>query len=339
MFGSGTRKWFVKKQRNDRKPSVRRKKKKWAAKILKQHRERILKELDVNKVLPYLVYDKVFSLGEYKEILGYDTSKKRAEIFLDQLSLKGPGAFYAFCSVLEEVCPHLLTCFLLDIEECPAVQASSGRHRKEERFVAPHNQDHFLSREHRVMRPPPIYTDPVFDPRVTPSSDASTAAASSVSVSQGKPSLRRIKGRIHRSKSLDSIDLLDSNWAPLASCSRKYGETGFIIIIIIITIFTLCSVRSVLRLRTVSRTSSEEEIIVNLQRKICLGDGGGAFGPGPALAVIGADHPCGKVAFNWPIPVAPPLFFLPIGPQGVRWTRPSSRWLITLIVKILLSLC
>ncbi|KAK2867417.1 hypothetical protein Q8A67_025534 [Cirrhinus molitorella] len=27
----------------------------------------------------------------------------------------------------------------------------------------------------------------------------------------GKPSLRRIKGRIHRSKSLDSIDLLDSN--------------------------------------------------------------------------------------------------------------------------------
>ncbi|KAG7473423.1 hypothetical protein MATL_G00095700 [Megalops atlanticus] len=46
---------------------------------------------------------------------------------------------------------------------------------------------------------------------VTPSSDASTAAASSVSLSQGKPSLRRIKGRIHRSKSLDSIDLLDSN--------------------------------------------------------------------------------------------------------------------------------
>lgn len=33
----------------------------------------------------------------------------------------------------------------------------------------------------------------------------------SLPVSQGKPSLRRIKGRIHRSKSLDSIDLLDSN--------------------------------------------------------------------------------------------------------------------------------
>lgn len=33
----------------------------------------------------------------------------------------------------------------------------------------------------------------------------------SLPMSQGKPSLRRIKGRIHRSKSLDSLDLLDSN--------------------------------------------------------------------------------------------------------------------------------
>lgn len=33
----------------------------------------------------------------------------------------------------------------------------------------------------------------------------------SLPMSQAKPSLRRIKGRIHRSKSLDSIDLLDSN--------------------------------------------------------------------------------------------------------------------------------
>ncbi|KAJ7986021.1 hypothetical protein DPEC_G00346500 [Dallia pectoralis] len=33
----------------------------------------------------------------------------------------------------------------------------------------------------------------------------------SLPVTQGKPSLRRIKGRIHRSKSLDSIDLLDSS--------------------------------------------------------------------------------------------------------------------------------
>ncbi|KAK5902070.1 hypothetical protein CesoFtcFv8_007364 [Champsocephalus esox] len=43
----------------------------------------------------------------------------------------------------------------------------------------------------------------------------SITGASSVSTIQGKPSLRRIKGRIHRSKSLDSLDLLDSNVSKL----------------------------------------------------------------------------------------------------------------------------
>ncbi|KAM9529185.1 tight junction protein 1-like isoform 12-T12 [Salvelinus alpinus] len=44
----------------------------------------------------------------------------------------------------------------------------------------------------------------------------SISASSSVSsIHQAKPSLRRIKGRIHRSKSLDSIDLLDSNSAAM----------------------------------------------------------------------------------------------------------------------------
>lgn len=43
--------------------------------------------------------------------------------------------------------------------------------------------------------------------RVTPSSENPNGAT--CSVSQGKPSLRRIKGRIHRSKSLDSIDFCE----------------------------------------------------------------------------------------------------------------------------------
>ncbi|XP_051836924.1 tight junction protein ZO-1 isoform X6 [Antechinus flavipes] len=42
---------------------------------------------------------------------------------------------------------------------------------------------------------------------VTPSSENPNGATSSVS--QGKPSLRRIKGRIHRSKSLDSVDFCE----------------------------------------------------------------------------------------------------------------------------------
>lgn len=120
MFGSGTKRWFVRKQKRQqqracKRPCSRRKKRR-AARILKQHRQRMLSELDVGAVLPHLVYDKVFSLGEYKEILGQESSQKRTEIFLDRLSSKGPAAFCSFCSVLEEVCPHLLTSFLLDGE-------------------------------------------------------------------------------------------------------------------------------------------------------------------------------------------------------------------------------
>ncbi|XP_051239025.1 tight junction protein ZO-1 isoform X8 [Dicentrarchus labrax] len=207
MFGSGTKKWFVKKQKRQR-PGRRpctRKKKRWAAQILKQHRQKILNELDINAVLPYLVYDKVFSLGEYKEILGQESSKKRTEIFLDHLSSKGPAAFCSFCSVLEEVCPHLLTCFLLDGED-----GVPGQGRKEGLPVPPNSPGE------QPLCSPPMYTDPVFDSRIHPSPTAgSITAASSVSTIQGKPSLRRIKGRIHRSKSLDSIDLLDSNSAAM----------------------------------------------------------------------------------------------------------------------------
>ncbi|XP_074488693.1 tight junction protein 1 isoform X6 [Sebastes fasciatus] len=208
MFGSGTKRWFVKRQKRQQRPGRRpctRKKKRWAAKILKQHRQEILSELDVSTVLPYLVYDKVFSLGEYKEILGHESSKKRTEVFLDQLSSKGPAAFCSFCSVLEETCPHLLTSFLLDEKD-----GAPGQGRKGGLPVPPNRPGE------QPLCSPPMYTDPVFDSRIHPSPTAgSITAASSASTIQGKPSLRRIKGRIHRSKSLDSIDLLDSNSAAM----------------------------------------------------------------------------------------------------------------------------
>ncbi|XP_037622195.1 tight junction protein ZO-1 isoform X12 [Sebastes umbrosus] len=208
MFGSGTKRWFVKRQKRQQRPGRRpctRKKKRWAAKILKQHRQEILSELDVSTVLPYLVYDKVFSLGEYKEILGHESSKKRTEVFLDQLSSKGPAAFCSFCSVLEETCPHLLTSFLLDEKD-----GAPGQGRKGGLPVPPNSPGE------QPLCSPPMYTDPVFDSRIHPSPTAgSITAASSASTIQGKPSLRRIKGRIHRSKSLDSIDLLDSNSAAM----------------------------------------------------------------------------------------------------------------------------
>ncbi|XP_056907247.1 tight junction protein ZO-1 isoform X5 [Takifugu flavidus] len=205
MFGSGSKSWFVRRQKRQQqragKRPCTRKKKSWAARILKQHRQKMLSELDVGAVLPHLVYDKVFSLGEYKEILGQESSQKRTEIFLDRLSSKGPAAFCSFCSVLEEVCPHLLTSFLLDGED-----GAPGPGWKGGLQVPPNGPG----------EQPPIYTDPMFDSRIHPSPTAgSTTAASSVSTVQGKPSLRRIKGRIHRSKSLDSIDLMDSNSAAM----------------------------------------------------------------------------------------------------------------------------
>ncbi|XP_052399679.1 uncharacterized protein LOC127946902 [Carassius gibelio] len=161
MFGSGTKKWFIKtnkRQRTKGRKPVNRKRKKWVAKVLKQHREMILKELEVNKVLPYLVYDKVFSLEEYKEILGQESREKRAELFLDQLSLKSPCAFNAFCSVLEEVCPHLLTCFLLDCED-----GSAGGNKKQGQTKPTHSQENTLSIERDTVLP--MYTDPLFDTR------------------------------------------------------------------------------------------------------------------------------------------------------------------------------
>ncbi|KAL7858167.1 hypothetical protein AOLI_G00182690 [Acnodon oligacanthus] len=163
MFGSGTRKWFIKKnkkQKNGARKAVSRKKKKWVARVLKQHREMMLNELDVNKVLPYLVYDKVFSLGEYKEILGQECSKKRAELFLDRLGQKGPGAFCSFCSVLEEVCPHLLTCFLLDCED-----GSGRQNKKQGQTLPPHSQEDVKSKGQETVCSPAMYTDPLFDTR------------------------------------------------------------------------------------------------------------------------------------------------------------------------------
>ncbi|KAM9754032.1 tight junction protein 1 isoform 5-T5 [Menidia menidia] len=209
MFGSGTKRWFVRKQKRQQQRSGRRpctrKKKRWAAKILKEHRQQILSDLDVNAVLPYLVYNKVFSLVEYKDILEQESNRRRTEVFLDHLSSKGPSAFCSFCSVLEEVCPHLLTCFLLDGED-----GVSGWGRKLGLTVPPNSPGE------QPQCPPSLYTNPVFDTRHHPSPTAgSVTAASSASTGQGKPSLRRIKGRIHRSKSLDSIDLLDSNSAAM----------------------------------------------------------------------------------------------------------------------------
>lgn len=114
MFGRTAKSWFYNCAKSTRRENESRSK--WLSEIPSNQREKILEELDVNKVLSYLVYKRVFSLEEYKDIWSQESYKKRTEYFLDKLYLKGPGAFSAFCSILEEVSPNLLTCFLLGYE-------------------------------------------------------------------------------------------------------------------------------------------------------------------------------------------------------------------------------
>ncbi|GAA6100313.1 tight junction protein ZO-1 isoform X1 [Tachysurus ichikawai] len=162
MFGRSTMKWYAQRTK---KPKNGAKKarcwKKRVVRILKQHRELILNELDVSKVLSCLLYKKVFSLSEYTELLGQESSRKRAELFLDQIMDKGPDAFYSFCSVLEEVSPHLLTCLLLGNED-----GSGGQNKKQGQNLPSQTQEDVFSREEGTVCYPPLYTDPLFDTRV-----------------------------------------------------------------------------------------------------------------------------------------------------------------------------
>lgn len=77
------------------------------------YREKILRDLSVSRLLPRLVYDGVFSVWEYRDILARNSHPQRVESFLLKLCSKGPKAFCAFCSHLEAFCPYLLTCFFL----------------------------------------------------------------------------------------------------------------------------------------------------------------------------------------------------------------------------------
>ncbi|XP_010389113.2 tight junction protein ZO-1 isoform X6 [Corvus cornix cornix] len=205
MFGRTAKSWFYNCAKSTKGENENRKK--WLSEIPSNQREKILEELDVNKVLSYLVYKRVFSLEEYKDIWSQESYKERTEYFLDKLSLKGPGAFSAFYSILEEVSPNLLTCFLPGYEDCMHFPAFSEQTKL--RAVAEmelhescqmSDQEGSLSAEEQLNQSFNKY-------RVTPSSENPNGAT--CSVSQGKPSLRRIKGRIHRSKSLDSIDFCE----------------------------------------------------------------------------------------------------------------------------------
>ena len=82
--------------------------------LLVKHRAQIVRELDINRVLPQLVHRGVFNYSEEREILQHADHRRRAEAFVDLLSSKGLNAFHEFCGVLEHSSPGILVSFLLD---------------------------------------------------------------------------------------------------------------------------------------------------------------------------------------------------------------------------------
>jgi hypothetical protein len=111
MFDRGAKSWFYSCETSAQREKEKRKL--WLSEILMRYKEQILKKFNLGGVLPYLVYDGVFSLKEYKEILSRDCYPKRVEYFFLKLFSKGPSALCAFCSHLEEFCPYLLTSLFL----------------------------------------------------------------------------------------------------------------------------------------------------------------------------------------------------------------------------------
>ena len=111
MVKRGPRSWFYDYESETQRE--RKKRRRQLAEIPGTYKEKILREFNVSGVLPPLVYEGVFSLREYREVVSRDSYGKRVESFLLKLCSKGPKAFCAFCSHLEEFCPYLLTCFFL----------------------------------------------------------------------------------------------------------------------------------------------------------------------------------------------------------------------------------
>ncbi|KAL6056367.1 hypothetical protein STEG23_016525 [Scotinomys teguina] len=115
MLERGANSWFYSCETKAQREKEKRNR--WLSEILTRYKEQMLKDFHLGRVLPYLVYDGVFSLKEYREILSQDCYPERVDRFLLRLFSKGPGAFCAFCSHLEEFSPYLLTLLFLYYQE------------------------------------------------------------------------------------------------------------------------------------------------------------------------------------------------------------------------------
>lgn len=84
------------------------------SRLFARHKQLLMRELDVEKVIVRLVRKELISRTEERDILAIADPKRKCERFIDLMSKKGIPAFHEFCAVLEEIAPHLLTNFLLE---------------------------------------------------------------------------------------------------------------------------------------------------------------------------------------------------------------------------------
>ncbi|XP_038640206.1 tight junction protein ZO-1-like isoform X3 [Scyliorhinus canicula] len=167
--------------------------------LLRNHHERIRRELDISKILQRLVNCKVFSLAEYQEIVSQQCRGQQAETFVDKLCLKGPHAFSSFCSALEDVCPSLLPCFTMD---CEAAHFGQSKESLSSEKIIREEQECKLSRMKVRAEPGMQWHSPgdkisiyFSKQRVVPNSTTSPGATETANQGKLKPSLRLIKAR------------------------------------------------------------------------------------------------------------------------------------------------
>ncbi|KAK2149291.1 hypothetical protein LSH36_457g04010 [Paralvinella palmiformis] len=89
------------------------------SRLLLQNKSRIVRELDVIKVLPRLVQKRAFTIAEERQILSKSDNAGRAEALIDLLTQKPAGAFDEFNNCLKTTYPKLRQLLLVSAYVSP----------------------------------------------------------------------------------------------------------------------------------------------------------------------------------------------------------------------------
>ena len=79
----------------------------WQRRILRENRNDLASDLDVNYVMNYMIKNNIFTTAMYETVMSHSTTIARTEAFLDLLPSRGEKAFGTFMGALENTYPHL----------------------------------------------------------------------------------------------------------------------------------------------------------------------------------------------------------------------------------------